>query len=124
MIPKRENNYSGNTSKTFCGDWCPVGWEDLVEKLHQDIYVIKPDYKIDQIKEKFGGLRYYIDTYDNDEIQRLIEEAEEKSYTICMYCGSGEGIIRKDNWIEVSCYECYGNSNRAIRIEQTRKPYG
>lgn len=41
---------------------CDEGWHHLVAKCHLEMMEIDPNYKIYQIKEKFGGLRYYFDT--------------------------------------------------------------
>jgi hypothetical protein len=34
-------------------------WYDLVSKLDDDLKAIDSDYTVVQVKEKFGGLRYY-----------------------------------------------------------------
>ena len=66
----------------------PDSWLPLIVKLHQDIVKIDPEYTIQQIKIKFGGLRYYIQTSptlseDNrDRCRKLIYDAEEKSYEL------------------------------------------
>ena len=36
------------------------GWYLIVADCDRDLTAINPDYQILQIKEKFGGLRYYI----------------------------------------------------------------
>ena len=43
-------------------EYFPVGegWRDLVEKLVCDISAIDTDVMVSQVKEKFGGLRFYI----------------------------------------------------------------
>lgn len=37
----------------------PEDWYPLVLKCHEELLEIDPNYTIFQIKEKFGGLRYY-----------------------------------------------------------------
>jgi hypothetical protein len=67
------------------------GWNNLVYDLHKKILSIYPNYKLAQAKEKFGCLRYY---YYSDlgvhikEIDELVNEAENKSATICEDCGN------------------------------------
>jgi len=93
-----------------CG--CDDGWFGLVYNLTKDIYdeakktgvLCNDDFYVVQIKEKFGQLRYYI-TYGNDEIFKLIEEAERVSATICEWCGE-EGKIRNNSWIRTLCDDC------------------
>lgn len=36
-----------------------AGWYPIIVALDQAIAVLQPDYQIHQVKEKFGGLRYY-----------------------------------------------------------------
>ena len=72
-----------------CGD----GWKKIVDYTHEKLKYIDPDYKVFQIKEKFGGLRYYYDssiyygTIQRDIMEDIIKAAElEASYT-CELCG-------------------------------------
>lgn len=68
-----------------------------------------------QIKSKFAGLRFYM-TSGTDEMYRLIDEAEKKSYTICENCGA-KGKLRNDRyWLETLCDNCEKN-----RIEETEE---
>ena len=55
-----------------------------------------------QVKEKFGGLRFYIVGGD-DYIRGLIDFAEAMSYDICEVCGE-KGHLRNDKpWIRTLC---------------------
>ena len=67
---------------------------------------------IDQVKEKFAGLRIYV-TYDNvpqdvvDKIENLIKEAEIEASNTCEECGSKENIgMRVNGWYTVMCEDC------------------
>jgi len=89
-----------------CGSHMREGWYDLVLELDDAISKIYPLYTIDQVKEKFGGLRYYIGILPDilpqehhDEIYRLIHEAEEKSYTMCDICGEPGQTIRVGEYL-------------------------
>lgn len=79
-----------------CDSWIGTGWVNLVVQLDEQIVQLDPEYSISQIKEKFGGLRYYISISDcvdaNDidtikKIRTLVYEAEDKSLSICDICG-------------------------------------
>ena len=77
-----------------CGGYIGKGWYDLVRKLDVGIAEIYPDYVLDQIKEKFGGLRFYIAPLpetlpqaDRDKIYALIRVAEDESEITCDICG-------------------------------------
>lgn len=39
---------------------CESGWHHLILKCNDELKELAPDYKIAQIKQKMGGLRYYI----------------------------------------------------------------
>ena len=61
---------------------------------------------VNQIKEKFGGLRFYI-TSGSDSIYDRISQAEKASYTICEITGQ-PGELRKDiGWHKTLCEEEY-----------------
>ena len=52
--------------------------------------------RIDQIKEKWGTLRFYI-TGGDDFADDVVEEAMEKSQYVCEACGR-PGNIRSKGW--------------------------
>jgi len=59
-----------------------------------------------QVKEKFGGLRFYINSGD-DEIYVLISFAEHLSYKICEYCGTTKNVkVRSRGWVRALCNKC------------------
>jgi hypothetical protein len=62
------------------------GWYPLVTQLVEDLFNAGWDGDLHQIKEKFGGLRFYIGK-GNDDIYRLIMDAESKSLEVCEVCG-------------------------------------
>ena len=59
-----------------------------------------------QVKEKFGGLRFYV--YGGDDyIDGLISMAESMSYLICSECGNKAEENKKNRgWIYTRCSEC------------------
>jgi hypothetical protein len=87
-------------------EYFPVGegWRPLVEKLVCDIAAIDQEVTVSQVKEKFGGLCFYIYA-GSPEVWKLIEKAENASYTICEECGE-KGKQRskgKYGWIYTRC---------------------
>lgn len=81
---------------------CHEGWYPLIQKLIEDIIALGWDKQVTQVKEKFGGLRFYINEGSN-EVHDRITKAEGESYTICEMCGS-PGEIRKDTgWYRTLC---------------------
>lgn len=67
---------------------CPPEWEELIVQLDKDLAAIDPDYQVQQVKEKFGGLRYYFGTYHSvgswqrERMQNLVFKAEEASFAL------------------------------------------
>ena len=60
-----------------------------------------PDLKAAQVKEKFGGLRLYVDG-ETDEVEAIISRAEERSYVECEECGAA-GKSTGRGWIRTLC---------------------
>jgi len=58
-----------------------------------------------QIKEKFGGLRYYIES-GSDAIFDLIDKAEDDSLKTCEMCGD-PGEVRGVGWLTTLCEACW-----------------
>jgi len=94
-------------------DCFPVseGWRDLITTLVNDIISIDKEVIITQIKEKHGSLRFYI-YGGNDEVYKLIDQAEEDSYNICELCGSTEDVIQYGGWIKTHCKKCREKNER------------
>ncbi len=63
-----------------------------------------------QVKEKFGGLRFYVDNCD-DYVRGVIAMAESMSYRTCEDCG-GVGSRRSGGWIRTLCDGCHARGRR------------
>ncbi len=82
------------------------GWFELIKELIEDLITLGWDKQTCQVKEKFGGLRFYING-GTDEIFNRITEAERKSYEICEETGK-PGKLRTDiGWHRTLCDEEY-----------------
>lgn len=99
----------GNPMETCMafGCECSDGWYDLIFQLCENIEKAGPsDFKALQIKEKFGGLNFYY-TGGNEEIHKLVSDAERESYTICEQCGTKENVTTEGpGWILTLCHSC------------------
>jgi hypothetical protein len=84
------------------------GWYKLIYELVHEVRVNdlkKGDWvtKATQIKEKFGGLRFYV-TGTSDKNWALIRNAEQKSYAVCEETGSEVEVGTWNNgWIRTMC---------------------
>src|SRR3990172_12549157 len=117
LVSRHPNLYrdiNGDAKKTLmCFGICTGnGWYDLIDdlsnKLEQIIVKIpepeRRNYCAFQIKEKYSGLRCYMNK-SNPEIQKLIDEAEERSLETCEMCGK-DGKPRRGSWISTLCDRC------------------
>lgn len=107
------------------------GWGDIIHKGLTEIDAVLRDEDacakivIAQVKEKFGGLRMYVDLiYDDvylaseDEetirrgqrwVKRLfdtIHRMENETETVCCWCGTKENLAWRRGWIHLSCDAC------------------
>jgi hypothetical protein len=89
------------TSKENVAACVGAGWKPLVETLIDDLLNLGWDGRIFDVKEKFGGLRFYINN-GSKEIFNRIERAEIESTTICEVCGE-PGKLRNHSWIKTLC---------------------
>ncbi len=80
-----------------------AGWHNLVSNLIGDLFALGWDGHLNQIKEKFGGLRFYIGIA-SDEVHERISLAEKESYHTCDMCGK-PGKRRSGGWVRTLCDE-------------------
>jgi hypothetical protein len=88
-----------------------AGWYPILEKLCANIQhhidwknresEVVPQVVVEQIKEKFGGLRFYYQGGD-DYISGLVSMAESYADIACEDCG-GIGKRRSGGWIRTLC---------------------
>lgn len=90
---------------------CREGWYPILEDLENKLSYLDPDYRIAQIKEKFGTLRFYFDTDAEPMIKSIMRDcvaaAEFASSYTCEYCGSSLGKLQQSSWVKTACDECW-----------------
>lgn len=76
---------------------CGNGWKEIIRNTDEKLKYIDPEYKIAQIKEKFGGLRYYFDvSFESyDDVRReimddVVRAAEHEASRTCELCGASK----------------------------------
>lgn len=85
----------------------PEGWETLFEDLCQKLSALPNPPTCAQVKEKFGGLRFYVAEYADKNSFILIDESEKESVKTCQICGSKDNVKnRGGGWIVNLCINC------------------
>lgn len=93
------------------------GWEPLLRRLlaaleaernklpHADAEQVR----LFQVKEKWGGLRVYVNGA-TEAMQNLLDQAERESFGVCERCGAtGEDVYPSDRgWVSTLCPSCCG----------------
>jgi hypothetical protein len=104
----------------YYGFECSDGWFDLIDALCRTIqthvdWALESSIKSDedkeylqvratQVKEKWGGLRFYYSGGD-EYISGLVAMAEVMSSKICEDCGD-KATIKTTGWIRNICHSC------------------
>lgn len=122
------NRHLHNKESSMCyGIQCDDGWFKLIYKLSEKLEaynnIIEPDWmeknpqvKASSVKEKLGGLRFYMQATNHpDEIYAYIRLAENMSYGICEKCGKNDTSVTRRQYIlrlKTLCESCWDNENR------------
>jgi len=112
----RDRSKTKTKSCMYWGFSCGSGWFKILWDLSEDIDKIlstlpkdrRELFNVKQVKEKFGGLRFYCSSPPEvfDEIQGLVRKAENNSYKVCERCGK-PGKVRTDGWASTRCDACF-----------------
>jgi len=94
--------------------WSGVGdgWSGILDRLLTSIKEAGWDGKVVQVKEKFGGLRFYCEGPPSLAVDTAIQLAEEESYSTCENCGA-PSEARTGGWVQTLCDAC--NAKRQSR---------
>ena len=113
-----QNRYKSMQETAMCwGFECGDGWYNILNSLCANIQSHIdwkqeqkekynrgdgcPQVVVDQVKEKFGGLRFYYHGGD-DVVDGMVRMAESWASSTCETCGE-TGTIRGGGWIRTLC---------------------
>jgi hypothetical protein len=108
----------------FCnGD----GWFDILWRLCEELEPLVAEFEqatgcrfeVLQVKEKLGGLRFYVN-YKNDAIRQCIDIAIQESFHTCEVCGK-LGQLREGGWIKTLCDQHASTESRNLIARRMRK---
>lgn len=113
LIPR--NRWTGQISEDYDYSWTeldamPKGWrkafgDQMVKDLDEALGKFRDEYRIAQIKEKYGTLRWY-DFGGTKESHDIILKYELLSQVTCIDCGKPATKISM-GWISPYCDECF-----------------
>jgi hypothetical protein len=100
------------------------GWRDLLERACARILAaVRLDggsFRVTQVKEKFGTLRFYWEGSLSPETATRVEEAidlaEARSTTTCEVCGE-PGVLRAGGWMQTRC-DAHAEGRPAVQVEE------
>jgi len=111
-FPNMFNHQNPPVRGGFWGFECGEGWKNLLWDLCMDLLpYVDTDFKVLQVKEKFGTLRFYAHG-GTQQARDLIDKAEVESATTCEVCGSKTGQLRGGGWMRTLCNHCHSNNLR------------
>ena len=123
LLPR--NRWTGNIPKDYNYsytelDAMPDGWrkafgllmcEDIKNVLIKENFLY--DYRIMDIKEKYGTLHWY-DGGSTQEIADIIANYEYISGYTCIKCGKFNVDMFDDGWISPYCDECFSHQRKMV----------
>lgn len=89
-------------------DACGDGWAPIIRETHERLSYLDPGYTIQQVKEKFGGLRFYFTAHtDNETVGRIMDDvvtaAEARCSYTCEVCGLPGELREVSYWYRTVC---------------------
>jgi len=127
---RMEKSYPKMYAGKYGGFAVGKGWYPIIERLSSNIQQhiefankkekVCPQVVVEQIKEKFGGLRFYYQGGD-DNVAGMVRMAEAWADIACEECG-GIGKRRGGGWVRTLC-DLHENE-RNTRIEEQAKKDG
>ena len=106
-----ERNLPKNQTCMCWGFTHEDGWFTIVDRLcatiqwHLDQFPHIPQVVAKQVKEKFGGLRFYYEGGD-DVVDGAVRLAEALSLRTCEDCGTTVGVGQTRHWVYTRCKTC------------------
>lgn len=79
-----------------------------------------------QVKEKYGGLRFYFNSSggrsgEQDEIEGMVNLAESMSYGTCEFCGTTKNVGQTQGWITTCCEKCFKEKTNMAKWKPLKK---
>lgn len=128
VIPR--NRWTDKIPKDYKYDYTelyyfPKGWFkafgfNMLEEIRDDLikYHYLNDFRICEIKEKYGGLRFYFGPIPiESKVSKIVSKYEDMSFDYCERCGRPTTTKEVGHMVWTICDDC------KKRIEERRKAY-
>jgi hypothetical protein len=102
----------GGLERTYREDKGPIidaryfgvgeGWYSIIKDLIVELIDMGWDKRVVQCKQKFGGLRFYLETYPEGS-GPIVTKYEKLSYETCETCGEKGEAKKINGWIHTLC---------------------
>jgi len=112
-----DKDVSEKESLMCFGICCEDGWYEIIETLCELLQYETDNYNAKQVvafqvKEKFGTLRFYVDSFDEKQ-GAYINFAESMSSKICERCGTIKDVkLRGGGWLQTLCDSCHNTQKK------------
>ncbi len=80
-----------------------IGWHPLVDEGIKRLEAL--GVNVTECYEKYGTLRFEVD-HEPPEATDILEELEERSESICEFCGAAAAEVESDGWVKTLCPVC------------------
>ena len=116
-FPARISTESGRPyTRDMAKNCVGKGWASLIDRIYDRIEAINTRTTILQVKEKFGGLRFYFAAHEDfyEYISRVVDKCESDSFKMCEICGASAEphCPEGEYWIRTTCTGCDDDSAR------------
>ena len=110
------------------GRWIRVGpgRYPIIVALDRKLAESYPDYRLLQVKEKFGTLRYYWEPEDTEGDEapaargnQLVEVAAALAARTCEECGRPGALMERQTWLETLCSSCAERLGYSAAVEDS-----
>ena len=114
----RANDWLDQPIKGYDITWAdeiPEGWRKafgnmMIEEIDEVLKRTHTTIHIDQIKEKYGQLRFYFS--GTAELHDIVEKYSMLSENICIICGKPDIPMIDTGWVCPICQECFEDNQR------------
>ena len=96
------------------------GWSKIIDSLYDNLPIPKK-MQVHQVKEKFGGLRFYVSACTAEEY-KIIDEACELSEKTCEQCGEPGTVKKQGYWLTCLCQDCFGIEEQHMLAARKENP--